>query len=448
MWEILGITATHDIKKIKRAYAKMLTIYHPEDNPEKFMEIQEAYEYAINYAKNANKYNNDLQTEKEQRKIIFKKAAESQEEKTEDLQSAEPKIEQIPDYIKNVTTEKNEELAQKERKAMNQYINKIIDSLSYKKRSEVEKTVQLLNTDEFLDIASKKEFYTDLERELKKIYTGNVAILETLKNIYETMNFLDNKEMNNNIVTFLIERINIVNQINEKNTNNFIGRFLLGIGAIALICLLVVSLFKIKQHGNNEIHEDIPSVNELCLLLKENYGVDIPPEDVYDKEKDKKTNTSIIYYTSNQGDKISFISLFDGNTDSSSEAVFNFENKLCKEYTKKYLVEYINKDITTSVMDIPGMNYVIDDEQINMKFDVTEEQIDSFVDSFYDFKEAYWTEIPVSSRNTEYQFTVHFYYEGVMGYILEHERKDVVIKLSTSNSDIDKEALQKQIRGD
>ncbi|WP_455717083.1 DnaJ domain-containing protein, partial [Anaerosporobacter sp.] len=94
MWEILGIKATHDIKEIKRAYAKMLTIYHPEDNPEKFMVIQEAYEYAINYAKNANKYSSEaninipfekdiknqekktdgLQTGKEQRKIIFEKA--------------------------------------------------------------------------------------------------------------------------------------------------------------------------------------------------------------------------------------------------------------------------------------------------------------------------------------------------------------------------------------
>ena len=35
-WEILGIEPTSDKKTIKRAYAKLLKQYHPEENPEEF----------------------------------------------------------------------------------------------------------------------------------------------------------------------------------------------------------------------------------------------------------------------------------------------------------------------------------------------------------------------------------------------------------------------------
>ncbi len=50
-WTILQIEPTKDLKKIKHAYAVLTKQYHPEDNPEKFEEIQEAYQRAVAYAK-------------------------------------------------------------------------------------------------------------------------------------------------------------------------------------------------------------------------------------------------------------------------------------------------------------------------------------------------------------------------------------------------------------
>lgn len=50
-WTILQIEPTRDLKKIKHAYAVLTKQYHPEDDPEKFEEIQEAYQKAIVYAK-------------------------------------------------------------------------------------------------------------------------------------------------------------------------------------------------------------------------------------------------------------------------------------------------------------------------------------------------------------------------------------------------------------
>ena len=51
-FKILEIEPTSDKKKIKIAYSKMLKKYHPEDFPEMFMKINEAYETALGYTEN------------------------------------------------------------------------------------------------------------------------------------------------------------------------------------------------------------------------------------------------------------------------------------------------------------------------------------------------------------------------------------------------------------
>ena len=46
-WEILGIEPTKDKKEIKKAYARLLKQYHPEENPEEFKQIQAAYQQSL-----------------------------------------------------------------------------------------------------------------------------------------------------------------------------------------------------------------------------------------------------------------------------------------------------------------------------------------------------------------------------------------------------------------
>ena len=47
-WEVLGIEPTSDKKEIKKAYARLLKQYHPEENPEEFKQIQAAYQQCLN----------------------------------------------------------------------------------------------------------------------------------------------------------------------------------------------------------------------------------------------------------------------------------------------------------------------------------------------------------------------------------------------------------------
>lgn len=46
-WDIFGIAPTKDKKEIKKAYARLLKQYHPEENPEEFKQIQAAYQQCL-----------------------------------------------------------------------------------------------------------------------------------------------------------------------------------------------------------------------------------------------------------------------------------------------------------------------------------------------------------------------------------------------------------------
>ena len=55
IWETLGISPTTDIKEIKSAYAKLAKQYNPEEKPEEFKRIFDAYKAACSYAKRGHK---------------------------------------------------------------------------------------------------------------------------------------------------------------------------------------------------------------------------------------------------------------------------------------------------------------------------------------------------------------------------------------------------------
>jgi len=50
LWQILGVEPSHDKRTIRRAYAKRVKQCHPEDDPEGFKRLREAYEWALEWA--------------------------------------------------------------------------------------------------------------------------------------------------------------------------------------------------------------------------------------------------------------------------------------------------------------------------------------------------------------------------------------------------------------
>ena len=50
IWDVLQIEATKDRKEIKKAYARLSKEIHPEEKPEEFQKLYEAYQKALQYA--------------------------------------------------------------------------------------------------------------------------------------------------------------------------------------------------------------------------------------------------------------------------------------------------------------------------------------------------------------------------------------------------------------
>lgn len=74
VWEWLEIEPTQDISEIKSAYAKQGKVYHPEDKPEEFKELQKAYKSAVKLAKmskNVSKPTGFEETKPETEKQVF-----------------------------------------------------------------------------------------------------------------------------------------------------------------------------------------------------------------------------------------------------------------------------------------------------------------------------------------------------------------------------------------
>lgn len=56
VWELLEIEPTDSKKDIRRAYSECLKKYHPEEEPEKFRMIKDAYEQIMEGLKNSQSY--------------------------------------------------------------------------------------------------------------------------------------------------------------------------------------------------------------------------------------------------------------------------------------------------------------------------------------------------------------------------------------------------------
>lgn len=79
IWETLGIEPTTDVKLIRRRYAELVRLYHPEDQPEIYQEIVEAYQKALTYVRSRNtKPENSLRKASDSQE-----AAELEEEENE-----------------------------------------------------------------------------------------------------------------------------------------------------------------------------------------------------------------------------------------------------------------------------------------------------------------------------------------------------------------------------
>ncbi|AZK45277.1 J domain-containing protein [Paenibacillus lentus] len=87
IWTTLGIEQTYDIPTIRRAYAKKLQIHHPEDDPQGYQQLREAYDQAMRLARQyqQSQIHNSLAEEEELPSSSFPDPVQEQAEDEDEI---------------------------------------------------------------------------------------------------------------------------------------------------------------------------------------------------------------------------------------------------------------------------------------------------------------------------------------------------------------------------
>ena len=148
VWDVLQLEEGATKKEIRRQYAKLSRACHPEEEPEKFAELQNAYQKALELCESAER---PLFVDEE---LSGKEALDrKQPDKEASDDSAEYEIEIYEEF----KTPLMDKLYEKEEKAFEQYIRSgiiktIADALTDSKKKNKPATWQeIFQTDEFLD---------------------------------------------------------------------------------------------------------------------------------------------------------------------------------------------------------------------------------------------------------------------------------------------------------
>lgn len=170
-WTILQIEPTKDLKEIKHAYAVLTKQYHPEDDPEKFEEIQEAYQKAVAYAKDNSQIaisrNTPLFSNKE--KALQNISLSSNKEKTFQTEEtiSNPDDETPDDYYENLFESHKEEMQDKIKEQGMFFKHKISFLVSNSKVGTLKAWRDVLRREEFKLAVYDSSFICELTNYLK-----------------------------------------------------------------------------------------------------------------------------------------------------------------------------------------------------------------------------------------------------------------------------------------
>lgn len=269
-FRILQIEPTNDKKKIKIAYSKLLKKYNPEDYPDLFIKIQEAYETALKYSGNFSENTRNFNENNFSKNMYEEKSDEYEKMRDNNVDNwinevkklSEMKKRKLEDWLQ-LFKEYNENMDSEEKKEI---IKKL--GIIYKKNDYIEISNFFFSNGE--TIYKTPDILSDLTEIERKFFMENIVLnkyritSEIIENYRENID--KEKAVDNFIENFFeIKVFKIINQTlglydlkEEKKYNKIdIGRKL----NISLFTNLKEKFIKIS-----ELHEVMYSKNQNKFL--------------------------------------------------------------------------------------------------------------------------------------------------------------------------------------
>ena len=269
-FRILQIEPTNDKKKIKIAYSKLLKKYNPEDFPDLFIKIQEAYETALKYSGNFSENTRNFNENNFSKNMYEEKSDEYEKMRDNNVDNwinevkklSEMKKRKLEDWLQ-LFKEYNENMDSEEKKEI---IKKL--GIIYKKNDYIEISNFFFSNGE--TIYKTPDILSDLTEIERKFFMENIVLnkyritSEIIENYRENID--KEKAVDNFIENFFeIKVFKIINQTlglydlkEEKKYNKIdIGRKL----NISLFTNLKEKFIKIS-----ELHEVMYSKNQNKFL--------------------------------------------------------------------------------------------------------------------------------------------------------------------------------------
>lgn len=392
IWDILGIDPTTDKKKIKKAYAEKTKVYHPEDYPEEFKIVQEAYQWAMKYASKSVLDDEDLEiginTNKSTDEVIEVNKKEENKSIEIDYSNLEEDF-KIKDNRKEKTNKKSETNSSNNKKSKDgEIFNEI-----YNERTRDDEVDQMRY---FLDYIEKK-IPKKINMEMFKLILSNSYIKSYLEHPDFKTRFEEimvNKSYADTLYTEkkmseIARKYNLykVARAIDKDTKRryIVGIrtpvFMLGIAVAVSGMFLKVESKKAEkaEQISNSINQSIEKSGETVHKIRESmlntslivnkdfingYDVTVDEEDGYYSilDKDKNTilgNVSRVEFTMSnliiayQAGEYSIINTSNGNIAKTKYSDIKSAD-IIKDNDKKYGIVGMEKDKTWYIIDENG----------------------------------------------------------------------------------------------
>ncbi len=550
IWDILEIEKTEDLDAIKKAYAKKLAENHPEENPQKFQEIQHAYQAAVTYAKRANKgrtappkqnwKESQWQSEQadprqneqaiawqyeqtrakqsgqtstspshqEQYKELYKefhsdkkknsgevfgpdsgndpksgipdykKKSERQAdyEKYKSIfqnEPADPEHTQelikylhseIPEYIRNIGKQTESSFEAAKKLEQKEHMKKVLclfepDS----KENYTKETKSLLTSDLFRAIALQDEFAKELKKLIGYNNFKHIKLILILQKEYSNLR----QEYRDSMVAG--EMDDFFTHIKKSYRKTKTAKIKICLGIAVAIYIVVTLLRSAYLHSDGYMLRNAPDKVYVASLVKQHYGIEIDPEAILvetidnpyqlnDSDKDRVRNY-IMQYSAGES-TINWNGLYTTNMDNPEQTSFNLEQEILDYYIDGNLEQYKDSDevvvnsqgktILPYEMNLFNKDLMVIDKQLFLKAD--RKEVEVFVDSFSEFIADLFRDPVVLSRDTQFEFTIYFYYPGkssISDYLdrsssVGKRSEETVITVSAKEHEIDLEDLKTQ----